>query len=72
MRTLYYDVNRIARAGAKRRLRAFLFLYRKLRKSSKIVYNKIEIKNDMAKERSEGFAMTLFMVFFVSWLGCTV
>ena len=47
-------------------------LYRKLRKSSKIVYNKIEIKNDMAKERSEGFAMTLFMVFFVSWLGCTV
>ena len=28
-----------------------LFLYRKFLKSSKIVYNELEIKNDMTKER---------------------
>ena len=28
-----------------------LFLYRKFLKSSEIVYNKLEIKNDMTKER---------------------
>jgi len=29
----------------------FLFLYRKFLKSSEIVYNRLEIKNDIAKER---------------------
>jgi len=33
------------------RYAVFLYLYRKLRKSSKMVYNKIEIKNDTTKER---------------------
>lgn len=48
----------------------FCLLYRKLRKSSKMVYNKSEIKNGMTKERREDFAMTLFMRFFY-WLDCT-
>lgn len=29
----------------------YLFLYRKFLKSSEIVYNRLEIKNDIAKER---------------------
>jgi len=29
----------------------FYFLYRKFLKSSEIVYNRLEIKNDIAKER---------------------
>ena len=29
----------------------FAFLYRKFLKSSEIVYNRLEIKNDIAKER---------------------
>ena len=31
--------------------RHFFFLYRKFLKSSEIVYNRVEIKNDMTKER---------------------
>ena len=31
--------------------RLFLLLYRKFLKSSEIVYNRLEIKNDIAKER---------------------
>ena len=40
-------------------------LYRKFLKQSEIVYNELEIKNDMTKERMGRFAMTLFMKFFV-------
>ena len=43
-----------------RKLLIFL-LYRKLRKSAKMVYNRLEIKNDIAKERRCDFAMTLSM-----------
>ena len=39
---------------------AFL-LYRKLRKSPKMVYNGLEMKNGIAKERRDDFAMTLSM-----------
>ena len=38
-------------------------LYRKLRKSEKIVYNELEIKNGMTKERRSYFATTLCMQF---------
>ena len=41
-------------------------LYRKFPKSSEIVYNELEIKNLMKKERRCYFAMTLFVKFFVS------
>ena len=41
-------------------------LYRKFLKQSEIVYNELEIKNDMTKERRCYFAMTLYMMFFVS------
>ena len=33
----------------------------------KIVYDRIEIKNGMTKERRGDFAMTLFMKFFICW-----
>ena len=36
-------------------------LFRKLRKSAKMVYNRLEIKNGIAKERRCNFAMTLPM-----------
>jgi len=38
-------------------------LYRKFLKTSEIVYNNIEIKMSMTKERREHFAMTLIMRF---------
>lgn len=34
-------------------------LYRELLKSARMVYNKLKIINCIAKERIEGFAMTL-------------
>ena len=49
-----------------RRLLGLFLLYRKFPKSSKIVYNELEIKDYMTKERRCYFAMTLFMKFFVS------
>ena len=52
-------------AGGESRKRDSLFLYRKFLKQSEIVYNELEIKNDMTKERMGRFAMTLFMKFFV-------
>ena len=47
-------------------------LNRKLHKSAKMVYNRLEIKNGITKERRCDFAMTLFMQFFVFGLGCTI
>ena len=44
---------------------SFFLLYRKVPKSSEMVYNEIETKNDITKERRCDFATTLFMVFFV-------
>ena len=42
-------------------------LYRKLRKLAKMVYNRLEIKNSITKERMLRFAKTLIMQFFVFW-----
>ena len=47
-------------------------LSRKLRKSAKMVYNRLEIKNGIAKERRCDFAMTLSMKYFVFGLGCII
>ena len=44
---------------------SFYLLYRKVLKSSEIVYNGFEIKNGMTKERRVYFAMTLSVKFFV-------
>ena len=40
-------------------------LYRKFLKSSEMVYNEQEIKNDITKERRWASPMTLYMEFFV-------
>ena len=50
----------------------YFLIHRKLRKSTKMVYNRLEIKNDIAKERRCDFATTLSMRFFVFGLGCTI
>jgi len=47
------------RKRSDRNVRSFL-LYRKFLKSSEIVYNGLEIKNDITKERKD-FAMMLLM-----------
>ena len=46
---------------------SYFLLYRKLRKLAKMVYNGLEIKNGITKERRCDFAMTLSMQFFVFW-----
>lgn len=48
------------------------YFSRKLRKSTKMVYNRLETKNDIAKERRCDFATTLSMRLFVVGLGCTI
>ena len=46
------QMSQAAAAGARECARAHsLFIYRKFLKSSEIVYNRLEIKNDMTKER---------------------